>query len=305
MRRRKTYCAAGCLLLAAGAAAGMGGQKYPYMPGDTNAEHIHAAGSRKYPYSPGDAVSGMEETGDLSLYGCAAAAERNHEEAGTADILTERQKRILRERHLPENYEELTALQKESIRTIEELLRYLEEKYKRSFVFAEYHPPSVLEPDTVSMLFREEGNSRSRAAVIRRTSTGKEVRLSDDFPAVAAESVLEEALKSYVFDRLHIRCKVFGFISRAELEQPPDTLRQLEGVITADTCIWLSDEAVTKQKAEEFAESLEEWLFACDIEGRCQVMLLEKEDWNRVNSRDYARFFAEDVCLFRKIIRIT
>ena len=294
MKKKSSFCAAGCLLLAAGAAAGIGGQKI-----------LHPAA---------DMTRGREGTGDLTAYKWAAVSEAECETAAAAekdgtgqaeergDSLTERQKRILRERHLPENYRELTALQKESIRTIEELLQYLETKYDRTFVFEEYHPPSVLEPDTVSMLFREE-DTGTRSAVIRRTISGKEVLITDDFPAVAAESVLEEALKAFVSENLNTKGKVFAFVSRAELEMPPVDAVQLEGRVLADACIWLSDETVSKPEAEEFADKLSEWLSARKIRGRVQVMLLGKEDWERVNSRDYARFFADDVCLFRKVVR--
>ncbi len=304
MKKKDRYRAAGCLLLAAGAAAGIWGQRLVSRqagPGALQKETAEMTESEQMAPEADDCA------GMTALYAAASdGQEAGKENRGTDGtyVLTERQKRILRERHLPEAYTELTALQKESIRTIEELLCYLENKYGRTFIFLEYHPPSVMEPDTVSMLFMEEGDARMRAGVVRRTMAGREAVITDDYPAVAAEALLEEEIRDIAAGCLDARCRVYVFISRTALEQPPEDVRQLAGAVTADACIWLSEESVTAEKTAAFAGMLEEHLLADGIRGRYQVMLLEKQDWDRVSRRDYARFFADDVCLFRRVIRI-
>ena len=220
-------------------------------------------------------------------------------------VLTERQKQILRDRNLPEEYEKLTAVQKETIREIEELLCWLEQKYNRSFEFAAYRPASFQEPDTAVLLFREAGaDTEYRTAVLRRTWEGGKRILTDDFPAAAAEPLYEHLLQKHVREFMNASCKVYGCVTDTSLVFPPEKEEDLTGSIAADACIWLPGREVTPERADELASHLRQWLGERKISGRCQVMLLTEEAWERLTRKNFAGYFGSKACIYRKILRL-
>lgn len=224
---------------------------------------------------------------------------------GNETVLTERQRLILRERHLPEEYEELTAVQKDAIRTIEELLCCLEEKYDRRFVFIEYCPPSPADPDTVSMLFRGYGDPPDRrAAVIRRSGHGEKAVCTDDYPSIAAERVCERMLADFVKGQTGASCKAYAFVSSTALKQIPVSPEDVEGSVSADACVWISAGDMSKEQMKNLAGQMKEWLQEKGMAGRCQIMLLEADAWEKVSRGHYAEFFRKDTCICREIIRI-
>lgn len=237
--------------------------------------------------------------------GCAGAGRDQGADRFTERALTERQKQILRSRGLPEEYEDLTAVQKETIRKIEELLTYLEQKYARTFEFAAFRPASVRDPDAAALLFREAGaDPERRTAVLTETWEEGGRILRDDFPAVAAEPVYEQFLEKQVRECLNVPCRVYGSVAGTSLLQPPETEEELPGNIAADACIWLSAEENGTDDMEELASYLRQRLREKDISGRCQIMLLTDEAWQRVSRSSFPDFFGSKDCLCRKVIRI-
>ena len=219
--------------------------------------------------------------------------------------LTERQKQILRDRHLPEEYDELTAVQKETIQELEGLLGYLEQKYDRSFEFAAFRPASFQDPDTVTLLFRErETDAARRTAILRRTWEGGKRILTDDFPAVAAEPLYERLLQGHVREYMDVSCKVYGSVTGTSLLYPPEKEEELTGTIAADACIWLSGQEVSPEQAGELASHMRRWLQERKIPGRCQIMVLTEEAWKRLSRSSFPDFFGSEACIYRKIVRV-
>ena len=244
---------------------------------------------------------GMRGSGESGL----AEASGKPSSKSSAAGLTDRQKSILRRRHLPVTYEALTASQKEAIRSIEELLRYLEDKYSRPFTFVEYRPASPGNPDTVSLLAREQDTAPGRRAVtVRRSGIGAQAVYSDDFPAVAAEPVYEALLKDYVKKETGADCKVYAFVSQTSLEQPPAAETDLDGKVCADSCIWLSERTVTEEQVKELASRIARHLQARGMTGRCQLMLLTATAWEKISRLRYMEYFNREDCLYREIVRV-
>ena len=99
--------------------------------------------------------------------------------------LKERQKEIVREQGLPEVYDELTAVQRDMIMSIEELLEEVEKKYGKEMIFESYQPGTREDPDTVSVQFRDPDWDRGQYATVTRTEEHGVVFFSDDYPGSA------------------------------------------------------------------------------------------------------------------------
>lgn len=70
-------------------------------------------------------------------------SEATSKEVTKEIVLTEEQKEILREAGLPEDYDQLDAMQQINIRNIGSMLDYIEDKYHKDFVFYKYYADST------------------------------------------------------------------------------------------------------------------------------------------------------------------
>lgn len=107
--------------------------------------------------------------------------------------LTERQIAILRMENLSADYDELGTMQKKSIIAIEELLVYLEDKYKVSFSYVAYYTGSVIEHEHLSAR-AENGNKEDIITVTRKYTDGKS-SIEDDYPNIRAKSIYRSLVK--------------------------------------------------------------------------------------------------------------
>lgn len=99
--------------------------------------------------------------------------------------LNDRQRAILRDRGLPEVYEELDAAQRDMILSIEELLEEVEEKYGKTMLFENYRPGTAEKPCTVSLQFRDpDWTDDLRNATVVRTETDGIVSFYDDYVCI-------------------------------------------------------------------------------------------------------------------------
>lgn len=72
--------------------------------------------------------------------------------------LNERQLEILRSKDLPTEWKQLTTIQRQSIVAIEEMLEYVEKKYKKPFCYAGYRRPNALFMDKEALLCYAQGD---------------------------------------------------------------------------------------------------------------------------------------------------
>jgi hypothetical protein len=72
--------------------------------------------------------------------------------------LNERQLEILRSKDLPTEWKQLTTIQRQSIVAIEEMLEYVEKKYKKPFCYAGYRRRNPLFMDEESLLCYAQGD---------------------------------------------------------------------------------------------------------------------------------------------------
>ena len=72
--------------------------------------------------------------------------------------LNERQLEILRSKDLPTEWKQLTTIQRQSIVAIEEMLEYVEKKYKKPFCYAGYRRSNPLFMDEESLLCYAQGD---------------------------------------------------------------------------------------------------------------------------------------------------
>ncbi|MCR5196485.1 MAG: hypothetical protein K6D38_09205 [Pseudobutyrivibrio sp.] len=95
--------------------------------------------------------------------------------------LNERQVAILREMEMPTEWEELDSYQQDCIKSIEDMLEYLEKKYDKEFCYGGYKAADWMDNEQEELLAYAKGDNRETDCfAVRPTKFGYE----DDYPTV-------------------------------------------------------------------------------------------------------------------------
>ncbi len=162
----------------------------------------------------------------LLLAGCAlhtgsAAVNGKTDQAEGNTMLNERQIRILREQGLPTDYDKLTISQRSAILSIDLMLSYLEEKYDMSFAYEGYWAADTTGSEK---LLASSGEWHVTAW---RTYEDGAFQYSDNFPALKAAPLYQEALRAFFAERAGDKAvKVFSEIRALDEDSDKDILRR-------------------------------------------------------------------------------
>ncbi|MBE5920426.1 MAG: hypothetical protein E7272_11370 [Pseudobutyrivibrio ruminis] len=169
------------------------------------------------------------------LSACSAKTAKQDEEVVETKqeeevVLSEKQKKILKEAGLPQNYDELDAMQQINIRNIGLMLDYIENKYDKEFEFYKFYADSTgLETPSLEVYPVDDSECIVTVKTVTK-SDSKKVTYTDDYMELQATSEYEQAVKNCIAERFQdAEFEVFSTINSME-EGERDVLSKASAV---------------------------------------------------------------------------
>lgn len=215
-------------------------------------------------------------------------------------ILNERQKRILKENGLSDNYNDLSDAQRKSIVAIEEMLQYAEKKYAAEFAYAGYIPAGPLEKQQLRA-YPVSGYMATDTFTITKTPDG----YKDDYIAVASRTLLAE----YIADSISELCpqitvKVIAEITDISLETIPKEYAEFDGNAAAIVKVFVDGGSCTDQDFAMLQSKLESYMTAHQLTGLVQLLRLKEGTLPYLHEFNYTQYLSDSYCDLRVNIPI-
>lgn len=207
--------------------------------------------------------------------------------------LNNRQKNILVENELSTDIDDLTYGQRESIFNIEEMLKGLEFKYGKTFVYEGYVQGSVVEEEYLLASDPDLAKSRRNyIKVYRRRGENSSDVFNDNYVSIALRPLYEEKLYEVLPTMLDDKSfKVFADITYTSLDKPVDNIDKVLGEFKAWHGIFIEGEDIGPEKFESYGEKIKDWLQENTLGGECRFIKVTSEDLANINSENYDDYF--------------
>ena len=216
-------------------------------------------------------------------------SENNNEnEADNMVELNERQISICEENNLPTDYNLLNAEQKKSIKRIEELLQYLDSKYKKHFNYVGYSDGGLLEDEWLEA-YPDEMNEYYAAKV----TVDESGEITDDYCEVIASILLADDLQNFLNTNCGNSFKVFAYDCRLSDNYVVDSVDELSGKAGATFTIFVKGKNHTDD-LNSYAQELTKWYEEKNIYGYANFIMLSDEYFDSVTIANYGRAKLED-----------
>lgn len=190
----------------------------------------------------------------ISVMGCTQKSQSPPLEVSSPvkELLNERQRQILKESGLPEEFEELELSQQYSIKAIDEMLSYMEDKYDKTFCYCGYIPSGIL--DDEQLFCYEEGTSPDRKITVVRNYEDNEPVYTDDYPEIVAGEKYAEQLSEKLSDMIGEN----DFLLISQIKELPEgtTDEDLLDKASALTRVFVSSENCSKEQHKETADRI-------------------------------------------------
>ncbi len=201
-------------------------------------------------------------------------------------VLTERQKQILRDNDLPEDFSRLTISQQASITAIEQMLSYAEEKYGTEFTYAGYIPAGPIEKQQL-LAYPASGFMSTDTFTITKTADGYE----DDYLNVACRDMFGK----YIADKISelfpdIECRVYPEITVISLSEIPEDPSSFDGHTGGRLTIFVNEETCSGDQIPALQSGIQTLLkgLSLDCSGRIDPLSPDKfPDLDKFNYTDY------------------
>lgn len=202
-------------------------------------------------------------------------------------VLTERQKEILRELELPEEYDELTTRQANGITYIDEMLTYLEEKYDEEFwylefsdgwyggeIYLEAYPVSkgIYEKVTVTVADYDEEIGR---------------QYEDDYACILYESNYQEDIEKFASQYFDMEyCKVYVDLTHTENDITDENVLSKSSAIVD---IFIDDLMYSLEDINNFMDGYSQWLWeqSGEVGSLSIIYLFASEAFDEINGSNY------------------
>ena len=205
-------------------------------------------------------------------------------------VLNERQKEILEEVGLPTDVEELTYMQKRAIITIDEMLTAMEEKYDRSFSYAGYVAPGLLEYEHL-IAYPSDGARSFDSFEVRKVEGENGTEYEDDYMNVAIRDDFSEYMTKIASEAFHTEAvKVFSNVTYTTLREIPNDEKMYNGAVSSINSIYVDGSSINQEEFQTFLEELEKKLHENKLDSDCTIICLKEnqiENLSRVNYPDY------------------
>lgn len=216
-------------------------------------------------------------------------------------VLTERQKKILAEQGLPQDYSQLTARQKMTITDIEQMLQAVESKYGKSFVYITYNAEKELESGVLTA-YPENGNKQLDAFTVVRDSADGYV---DTYMSVVSRQPFEAYLTAQAVEAAGTdRIKVYSKVLETSLTQENLAPENFAGNLSADSWIFVDGAVVTEEAFAAFSETVTQWLQQEGLYGSVYFVLLKEDHLMLLTKYNYTDYLTGDWVIDRQFCNI-
>lgn len=248
----------------------------------------------------GVCACGMDKELSPSIPSDVTATEQTNKEQANKE-LTERQKAVLAQQGLPQNYEELSSRQKMSIDDIEEMLQAVETKYGIKFSYVDYTAEYELESGVLSAC-PEGGRPKLDTFTVQR---GQDGGFTDTYMCVAARDPFTAYLEEYlagVTDSGNFR--VYGKVLSTSLSAPPVARKDLPGNVRADSWIFVDGAKVTEAEFNSLTENVTQWLQGENLPGSAYFVLLKEGTLILLTEYNFTDYLSGEYMLAREFCNI-
>lgn len=217
-------------------------------------------------------------------------------------VLNERQKEILEEVGLPTDVEELTYTQKSAIIAIDEMLTVVEEKYNRSFSYAGYVAPGLLEYEHL-IAYPSDGARSIDCFEVRKVEGENGAEYEDDYMLVAIRDDYAKYVEELISSNLHTEnIKVFADIYTTELTDIPDNKEDYEGNVSSWKAVFLyvSD----SNEISKYLELIQQVLEEKGVRHECEVIFLKENILDEIRWYNYEDYLSSDFYIERSTIEV-
>lgn len=230
--------------------------------------------------APDSSASGQTESAQVVQ---TESAEAGQSEKYTVE-LTERQKKILRDEGLPEEYDRLTDSQKNAIVKIESALSYLEETYEDEFEYTGYVSGGL---DGEYVTAKISDTLPEKIVTVYISYKNGEYTYSDNYEA----KIAEEEYKKEITDFLSGYLDPADFQVYAEIRELRDAGESLVERAVGVPLI-LVNNVCSEEDVRAAAQAYAEWIAAMENKGGggADFKVYRAEDYiliNEFNYRDY------------------
>lgn len=199
----------------------------------------------------------------------------------TVNNLNERQISICEDLGLPISYEELTEDQKKKVIRIEELLQYLDKKYKDTFYYVGYYEP-FLEKEKL-----EAYSSQFNEYEIVTLTVQDDGSFIDDYPFVFVKRLLRNDIVSFLNSKTGFSYKAYVIAGTTSLTDVSNVdMTSIAGKTWASLTVFVSGEK-NNDAAKKIGEAIGEWYKQNNIYGSTNVIAVETEAFNDINFENY------------------
>ncbi len=214
--------------------------------------------------------------------------EKDAQEGETAKedvVLTERQKEILRENGLPEDYAALNDLQKSAITAIERMLTHLENTYHEEFVYNGYVPSGGVDPEYLTAYRKDD--PQEKIITVYRKYDGSRFIYRDDYLAVVSVNEYQTELEKFFATLIPVE----NFCLRSEIHQISDSDAYIVKRVGGNTVAFIKDTFSDREEVREIAAACGDWLSSLECEYPVGVMFYvqAEEDFRETNIYNYSR----------------
>ena len=209
-------------------------------------------------------------------------------------VLNERQKEILEEVGLPTDVEELTYMQKRDIIAIDEMLTAVEEKYNRSFSYAGYIAPGLLEYEHL-IAYPSDGARSFDSFEVRKVEGENGTEYEDDYMLVAIRDDFSEYLTDITSQVFHTESvKAFAEVTRTTLTEVPSDERMYNGAVGSSNYIYIDSASINSEELQMYVDELEKVLYENELYGISQIICLKENEIENLNEYNYSFYDISD-----------
>jgi hypothetical protein len=200
----------------------------------------------------------------LLLFSCASCGQKAEESSSSFEIvysndyqLNDRQKNILEGMKLSTNFSELSTSQKRSIQRIEQMLRYLEEKYETEFIYSGYIEPELIQKE--ELYAYSLSDKKKRIVTVKVDSNGD---LTDDYQSRSVSEYCEELIDDWIHSYLGTDdYRYYSTVNACHIEMSEIENDNFQWKYGASNIIFIKMDEYNFDELEKFAVNYAKFLY--------------------------------------------
>ncbi|MDE6952560.1 MAG: hypothetical protein K2P09_01965 [Erysipelotrichales bacterium] len=215
-------------------------------------------------------------------------------------ILNERQKEILFKEGLSTNYEELELSQQMAIVAIEDMLKYVENKYDIPFKYSGYIAASPLEPEQLKAypVLKDKVGDR---ITVTKTDEGYE----DDYISIASNDIYTSYILTGIQDLIpETMIKVYTEITKTSLLKVPEDGKDFDGTTEAAIFVFIDGATCSEDDFLNLINNCKSYLSNHNLYSLVQFIRMKEDMIKFVTGSNFDNYLSEEYFYTRESVHI-